>query len=89
MLPFKPKDTLFELLNTIADRLFDVVPPERFTADNNPTVLGTVYDAVTVLAFSPNEIPFEFENVRADKLPEVVPALKLILEIKPAVLGTV
>jgi hypothetical protein len=55
-----PNETLFELLNVIAVAFVEVVPPEKFTAEIRPAVLGTVYEAVILeLPLMPNEIPFE------------------------------
>ena len=42
VLPFSPKLTLLLLLNTKFVKLFDVVPPDKLIADNNPAVDGTV-----------------------------------------------
>jgi hypothetical protein len=53
--------------NVTSERLFDVVPAERFSA-NEPVI---------VEPFRPKLTPFEFENVMALRFCDVVPALKL------------
>jgi hypothetical protein len=68
-----PNETLFELENVMAERLFDVVP-----ADTLMFVSEVATEAVMVEAFKPNEMPFEFENVNAEARFDVVPALRLI-----------
>lgn len=72
--PFKPNETLFELLSTMALRLLDVVPAETLTF-----VRDVATDAVIVAPFNPKLTPFEFEKVTALRLLDVVPALRLKL----------
>lgn len=60
--PFSPKVTLLELLNVIALRLFDVVPPLTLIA-----VKLVAIDPVIVEPFRPKLIPLLLLNVTADK----------------------
>jgi hypothetical protein len=60
VLPLRPNEIPFELLNTIALRLFDVVPPERLIAVSDVATLAVMADPALV----PNEIPLTLENER-------------------------
>jgi hypothetical protein len=79
--PLSPKLTPFELLNVMAERLFEVVP-----ADTLMAVRLVAIEPVMVEPLRPKLTPFELLNVTALRLFEVVPAEKLIL---PCVLATV
>ena len=71
VLPFRPNDTLFELLKTKALRLFDVVPALRLTF-----VRLVAIEPVIVLPLKPKLTLLELLNVTADRFWLVVPAEK-------------
>ena len=79
--PLRPKLTLFEFENVMAERFWLVVPALTLML-----VRLVATDAVMVDAFNPKLIPLEFENVKAEARFDVVPALRLML---PCVLATV
>ena len=79
--PLRPKETLFEFENVMAERLFDVVPALTLMF-----VRLVATEAVIVEALSPKLTPFELEKVKALARLLVVPAERLI---EPCVLATV
>lgn len=75
---FNPKLIPLEFENVTAERLFDVVPADRFMA-----VSDVATDAVSVEAFRPKETPLLLEKVMAERRFEVVPPDTRIFE-RPA-----
>ena len=72
--PLRPKETPFELLKVMAERLLLVVPAETLIPVSEEATL-----AVIVEPLSPKLTPFELLKVIAERLLLVVPALKFTL----------